>query len=286
MNADPSATSSSSATVTHACIIGHPVRHSRSPKLHGHWLETLSIPGDYGFADVAPEDVEGFIRGLRASGYAGANVTVPHKLAALRAADRVEPEAAAIGAVNTLWYEGDVLVGGNTDVYGFLASLDQDAPGWDTGKRAIVLGAGGAARAIVYGLIGRGFAVVVVNRTLARAQELAAYFGTGVTAAGFDVLPALLPSCDLLVNSTSLGRTGSAPLPVILDGLPREAVVFDAVYVPLETPLLAEARARGNRVVDGLGMLLHQAVPGFAHWFGVRPMVTPQLRALIEADLA
>jgi shikimate dehydrogenase len=269
-----------------ACIMGHPVKHSRSPKLHGHWLSTLGIAGEYTLADVAPDDVAAFIRALGANGYAGANVTVPHKVAALGAVDRVEPEAAAIGAVNTLWFEDGRLIGGNTDSYGFLASLDQDAPGWDAHKgRAVVLGAGGAARAIVYGLIKRGLAVTIVNRTVAKAEALADYFGQGVAAAGWEALPALLPGCGLLVNSTSLGMVGSEPLPIALDGLPRGAVVFDAVYVPLETPLLAAARARGNRAVDGLGMLLHQGVPGFERWFGVRPVVTPELRTLIEADL-
>jgi len=269
-----------------ACIMGHPVKHSRSPKLHGHWLRTLGIAGEYTLADVRPDDVAVFIRALGANGYAGGNVTVPHKVAALGAVDRVEPEAAAIGAVNTLWFEDGQLVGGNTDVYGFLASLDQDAPGWDARNgRAVVLGAGGAARAIVYGLLGRGFSVAIVNRTVEKAEALAGHFGRGATAAGWGALPALLPGCDLLINTTSLGMTGSAPLPIMLDGLPREAVVFDAVYVPLETPLLAAARARGNRAVDGLGMLLHQGVPGFERWFGVRPAVTPALRAVIEDDL-
>ncbi len=266
--------------------MGHPVRHSRSPKLHGHWLRVLGIAGEYTLADVRPDDVAAFIRALGANGYAGGNVTVPHKVAALGAVDRVEPEAAAIGALNTLWFEDGQLVGGNTDVYGFLASLDQDAPGWDARHgRAVVLGAGGAARAIVYGLLRRGFSVTIVNRTVEKAEALAGYFGRGTMAAGWSALPALLPGCDLLINTTSLGMTGSPPLPIALDGLPRDATVFDAVYVPLETPLLAAARARGNRAVDGLGMLLHQGVPGFERWFGVRPAVTPELRALIEADL-
>lgn len=278
---------SSSPAVPRACIIGHPVSHSRSPKLHGHWLKTLGLPGAYGMEDVAPAEAPAFFRSLRQHGYVGANVTVPHKMTAMAAVDRIEPEALAVGAVNTLWHEGDVLVGGNTDIHGFIASLDEGAPGWDAGRRrAVVLGAGGAARAVVYGLLRRGCTVALVNRTVPAAEAVAVHFSHGVSAHGWPALPALLENCDLLVNTTSLGMAGKPPLPVALDPLPPDAVVCDAVYVPLETPLLAGARRRGNRAVDGLGMLLHQAVPGFARWFGVTPVVTPALRALIEADLA
>ncbi len=274
-------------SVPQACIIGHPVKHSRSPMLHGYWLRTLGLPGHYGMRDVPPAEIAAFLGNLRGEGLVGANVTVPHKLAALAAVKHADEAARATGAANTLWFEGDDLCGGNTDVYGFLASLDEDAPGWDARPgAAVVLGAGGAARAIVYGLLQRGFDIRLVNRTLAAAEAVAAHFGPRVGVHGFGDLPRLLPDAGLLVNTTALGMTGKPALDVALGGLKPEAVVFDAVYVPLETDLLRQARARGNRGVDGLGMLLHQAVPGFAHWFGVTPVVTRELRKLIEADIA
>jgi len=268
-----------------ACIIGHPVAHSRSPMLHGYWLEHYHLAGNYGRADVAPAEIDGFLAGLADAGYAGANVTVPHKTAAFRAAVLREPAAEATGAVNTLWFDKGRLCGDNSDVGGFLANLDEGAPGWDNGERALVLGAGGAARGIVYALRSRGLAVDVVNRTEAAAEALANYFGNGVQPFGWDRFSARLPHADLVVNTTALGMTGKPTLDLPLDGLRADGVVHDIVYVPLETTLLAEARRRGNRVVDGLGMLLHQAVPGFERWFGMRPVVTAELRALVEADI-
>ncbi len=269
-----------------ACIIGHPVKHSRSPKLHGHWLETLKLPGSYGMQDVSPERIAAFLGNLRGEGFVGANVTVPHKLAALEAVKHADKAARATGAANTLWYEGDDLCGANTDVHGFVASLDESASGWDANPGlAVVLGAGGASRAIIYGLLQRGFDIAVVNRTVSAAEAVAAHFGKRVRSSGFETLPRLLLEAAFLVNTTALGMIGKPPLEITLDGLPRDAVVCDAVYVPLETDLLRQARARGNRGVDGLGMLLHQAVPGFARWFGVTPTVTPELRRLIEADI-
>ena len=270
-----------------ACIIGHPVAHSRSPAIHRHWLAELKLEGDYVREDVPPENIASFLAGFAASGYVGANVTVPHKEAALRAVSRAEPVAAALKAVNTLWLEDDRLIGTNTDVYGFLAHLDESLPGWNTRTRtAVVLGAGGAARAVVYGLIERGVGrLVVVNRTRTRAETLAAELDTRVTPAGFAELPQWLKETDLLVNATSLGMTGQPPLDLDLGPLKSGAAVYDIVYAPLATPLLAAARARGHPAVDGLGMLLHQAVPGFERWFGVRPKVTPALRSLVAADL-
>jgi shikimate dehydrogenase len=274
-----------SETMIRACVMGHPIAHSRSPMLHGHWLKTLGIRGTYEPADVPEADFPQFLRGLQARGFAGGNITVPHKEAAFRAVDRRDEAAAAIGAVNTVWYEDDQLVGGNTDAYGFLAHLDATLPGWDRDARhSVVLGAGGAARGIVYALRSRGLEVAVVNRTQARAEDLAAHFG-GVTAQAWRELTALLARADLLVNATSLGMSGKAPLAIDLTPLRRDAIVYEIVYVPLETALLRDARARGHRTVEGLGMLLHQAVPGFARWFGVTPPVTPELRALIEADI-
>jgi shikimate dehydrogenase len=269
-----------------AFVIGHPIAHSRSPLLHGFWLEQLCLPGSYEKIDVAPDALPAFIGGLRQAGFSGGNVTVPHKTAVMGLVDDVDEAARAIGAANTLWFEAGRLRAGNTDAFGFVANLDAEAPGWDASPgMAIVLGAGGAARAVVHGLLARGFAITVVNRTRETAAALAAHVGAGVSAHAWDALPGLLGTAGLLVNTTSLGMAGKLPLAVDLSRLRPEAVVCDIVYVPLETDLLRQARARGNRVVDGLGMLLHQAVPGFERWFGVRPTVTPALRALIEDDL-
>ena len=268
-----------------AFVLGYPVAHSRSPMLHGSWLRTLGIPGSYERAEIAPENLAAFFARLRSEGFAGGNVTVPHKVACIPHLARLDPAATAIGAVNTIWREADDLVGGNTDAAGFIANLDEHAPGWSGAGTAVILGAGGAARAAVYALRERGTAIRLVNRTRATAEALAARFGASVSAHDWAELPALLPGAGLLVNTTALGMKGQPPLAIDLAALPPDAVVYDIVYVPLETPLLAAARARGLRAVDGLGMLLHQAVPGFARWFGVTPTVTPELRALIEQDL-
>lgn len=271
-----------------AAIIGHPVAHSRSPLIHGYWLKQHSIDGDYGRLDVAPDEIETFLADFAASGLVGANVTVPHKEAAFRAAQERDPVAQALGAVNTLWLENGTLHGANTDVHGFLANLDAAEPEWARALgEAVVLGAGGAARAVVYGLINRGVdRVVVANRTLARAEALRQQFGAHVLPVDWRDLAGRLNGCRLLVNTTSLGMKGQPPLDVDLSALSPDALVSDIVYVPLETPLLKAAKARGLNTVDGLGMLLHQAVPGFERWFGLRPEVTPELRALAVADLA
>jgi len=275
-----------SETIPRACVIGFPVAHSRSPLLHGYWLETLGIAGSYERAEVPPTEFPAFLGRLRQRGYVGGNVTVPHKEAAFRAVDRRDPAAQAIGAVNTVWFEDDLMVGGNTDAYGFLAHLEASIPRWNESvATATVLGAGGAARAIAHGLVGRGVKVALVNRTVARARDLAAQHGPAAQAHGLGDLPHLLTETDLLVNATSLGMTGKAPLDLDLTPLKPDAIVYDIVYVPLVTPLLAAAAARGHRTVDGLGMLLHQAVPGFARWFGVTPAVTPDLRHVIESDI-
>ena len=276
----------SSAQGPRAFVIGHPVGHSRSPLIHGHWLEVHGLAGSYEKVPVAPEDLDGFVAGLKAAGFVGGNVTVPHKRRVLELADAVDEAADAIGAANTLWFDGDDLVAGNTDAFGFLASLDDEAPGWDgTPGAALVLGAGGAARAVIHGLLERGFEVAVVNRTLMRAVDLAEGQDEGVWAYAWEEIPQLLRAANLVVNTTTLGMAGQPPLALDLAGLKHGAIVVDIVYTPLETPLLAAARAAGHRAVGGLGMLLHQAVPGFERWFGVRPEVTPDLRALIEADV-
>jgi shikimate dehydrogenase len=272
--------------IPRACVMGHPVAHSRSPMIHGYWLATTGIAGAYDLQDVAPGLFPDFVTHLTAHGYVGGNVTVPHKEAAFRLVARRDAVAEATGAVNTLWMEQGELVGGNSDVHGFVSNLDDRVPAWDTWcRRAVVLGAGGAARAAAHGLIDRGVDVVLVNRTLERAQHVAAQFGPHVGATGFWDLAQLLPTADLLVNCTSLGMHGKPLLDVDLHMLKPDAIVTDAVYVPLETDLLAQARMRGHRVVDGLGMLLHQAVYGFHKWFGVTPTVTGELRALVENDI-
>jgi shikimate dehydrogenase len=273
------------AVTRRACVMGHAIMHSRSPLLHGYWLRTLGIAGAYELADIAPADFPDFFRNLRSRGYVGGNITKPHKQAAFELVDAREPAAEAIGAVNTVWYEGDTLIGGNTDWLGIVGSLDAIHPGWDANRGGVVvLGAGGAARAAVYGFRQRKFQIALVNRTVERAHALAAQFDS-VTAHGFDELESLLGGADVLINTTSLGQAGQPPLGADLKPLKRSAIVYDVIYVPLETELLKSARARGHRTVDGLSMLLHQAVPGFAHWFGVTPQVTAEQRALLEADI-
>ncbi|GBE43284.1 shikimate dehydrogenase [bacterium BMS3Bbin10] len=270
-----------------ACVIGWPVEHSRSPLIHGHWLRQYGIDGAYTKEAVAPDELAEFLSQLEARGFAGANVTVPHKEAALAAADREDDAARAIGAANTLWFENGRLHASNTDAYGFLANLDEGAPGWDDPKSpALVLGAGGAARAVVYALISRGFGEIrLVNRTGPRAEALAAHFDGPVQALDWDGRSGQVPGCGLVVNTTTLGMTGAARLGIDLSGAGETCVVADLVYAPLRTELLEGARALGLRTVDGLGMLLHQAVPGFEKWFGVRPRVTRALRDLVVADI-
>jgi shikimate dehydrogenase len=270
-----------------ACIMGFPVAQSRSPLIHGHWLRQHGIDGSYERVEVSAEDFENFIRNLAENGFVGGNVTVPHKEAAFALLDEADEAASAMGAANTLWLEDGRLKGANTDGFGFLANLDQAAPDWEGKRRlAVVLGAGGAARAVVHALKSRGFSrVAVVNRTVTRAAAVARLAGSAGEAYGPDEAPELLSEAGLLVNATSLGMTGKGRLYVDLSSLARSAVVTDLVYAPLETELLARARARGNTVVDGLGMLLHQAVPGFERWFGVRPEVTEELRALVVKDI-
>jgi shikimate dehydrogenase len=269
-----------------ACVIGFPVRHSRSPLIHGHWIEQYGLDAAYRREEIAPEAFGDFIAHLAERGYVGANITIPHKEAAL-AASEPDDRARAVGAANTLWYDRGRLLSTNTDVEGFTANLDACVPGWE--KRAgdaVVLGSGGSARGVIYGLIERGIARIhVINRTPERAQALQARFGAAVQPANHAALPHLLSRAALLVNTTSLGMTGQPPLPIDLAPMPRQAVVADLIYAPLETPLLAAARGHGLAVADGLGMLLHQAVRGFQLWFGVRPEVTPQLRAVVETDL-
>jgi shikimate dehydrogenase len=284
-----------------AGVAGWPVGHSLSPRLHGFWLDRHGIDGAYLPLAVAPERFESALRGLADLGFRGINLTIPHKQAALALCDDVAPLAARIGAVNTLVFEDGRIKGSNTDAFGFLENLRQGAPGWDPmAGPALILGAGGAARAVAVALLDAGAAELrLANRTDARAEALAQELGAQelgaqelgaqalggrVTAVPWPARGAALDDLALLVNTTSLGMTGQPPLELDLDLLPSDAVVTDIVYAPLETELLARARARGNPVVDGLGMLLHQARPGFEAWFGVAPEVTAELRAFVLAE--
>lgn len=268
---------------TKAFVIGHPIAHSKSPLIHGTWLEAYGVEGSYTAFDIAPEDLPDFLARIRAGEFAGGNVTIPHKEAVMALCDTVDPLARRIGAVNTLVHENGALLGRNTDYLGFLANLDAGAPGWDAAlESVIVLGAGGAARAIIVALLERGAARIdLLNRSPARAETLAAEFGPRVVPGVLEDFASRAPSAALLVNTTSIGMGGSAFENLDLAVLPPHAVVSDIVYTPLITPLLASAQARGLHIVDGLGMLLHQAAPGFEAWFGVRPVVTDALRASV-----
>jgi len=269
-----------------ACLIGWPAAHSRSPVIHHHWLRKLGIVGGYTIEAVPPDEFAQFVLHLSHHGFVGANVTLPHKEHALLLA-APDARATAVGAANTLWYEDGKLRATNTDVEGFINNLDASAPGWDRADEALVLGAGGSARAVVFGLIERGIQRIhLANRTGDRAEALAAQFGVRVEPVAWEAIAERLPRAGLLVNTTSLGMSGQSELDIDVGRLPPNAVVSDLVYVPLETPLLAAAGARGLKTADGLGMLLYQAVRGFALWFGQRPEVTAELRALVEQDLA
>ena len=268
-----------------ACLIGWPAAHSRSPLIHHYWLRTLGIAGGYVIEAVPPDEFKDFIFRLSLRGFVGANVTIPHKERAL-SLSKPDERARAVGAANTLWFADGELRSTNTDVEGFINNLDASAPGWDGCEDALVLGAGGAARAVVFGLLERGIKRVhLANRTIERARGLADQFGANVLPVAWVALGDILPRTGILVNTTSLGMKGQPPLELDVGQLPSHAVVADLVYVPLDTPLLAAGRARGLKTADGLGMLLHQAMRGFELWFGRRPEVTPELRALVEADL-
>lgn len=270
-----------------AFVIGHPINHSRSPLIHGTWLAEHGIDGSYEAIDVAPGDLPAFFDRLRRGEFAGGNVTIPHKEAVFALCDSVDPLARTIGAVNTLVVRDGKVHGTNTDCLGFLGNLDAGAPGWSDGPNdAMIIGAGGAARAVLVALRRRdGGKVHVLNRTLANAQALVAEIDGPFEAHGFDAFGALAPRLGLVVNTSSVGMHGSRFDWLDMALLPKTTLVTDIVYSPLVTPLLADAAAHGLPVVDGLGMLLHQAVPGFEAWFGVRPRVTPALRASVEATL-
>ena len=271
-----------------AFVTGYPIKHSRSPIIHGHWLNQYGLDGSYEMVEVAPEAFDGFIGDLISgkSGFVGGNVTIPHKEIAFARAQNPDAIARELGAANTLWLENGQLYASNTDGYGFIANLDAQAPGWSDGETAVVLGAGGASRAVIVALRDRGFkAVHVVNRTVERAAALAERFGDTIHAHPLDALHDAMRDATIFVNTSSLGMEGSEVPPIDFSLLDTNAVVTDIVYTPLVTPILSMAQDQGFRVVDGLGMLLHQAVPGFEKWFGVRPTVDDALRALVVADL-
>lgn len=271
-----------------AFVTGFPVKHSRSPLIHGYWLKTLGLPGSYRAHEVAPDAFAEFIRSLKdgSSGFSGGNVTIPHKELAFRFADRPDALSEELGASNTLWLEDGLLHATNTDGRGFTANLDERHPGWDRHSTAVILGAGGASRAIIQAVRDRGLKEIhVVNRTVERARELADRFGPRVHAHPAGALAEVMTGAGLFINTTSLGMDGEAAPQLDFSPLAADAVVTDIVYVPLKTPILTQAEEQGFAIVDGLGMLLHQAVPGFEKWFGKRPVVDLELRALIVADM-
>lgn len=276
-------------SLTKAFVTGFPVRHSRSPLIHGHWVDSFGIAGSYQAMEVAPADFPDFIAALKdgTSGFVGGNVTIPHKETAFALADAPDELSRELGAANTLFLSEGRLAATNTDGHGFLANLDDRAPGWDAGKgTAVVLGAGGASRAVIQALRDRGFGTIhVLNRTVERARELADRFGPKIHAAPLDACAERLAGAELFVNTTSLGMDDSDAIAIDFTTMRPGALVTDIVYVPLITPFLAQARTQGMAIADGLGMLLHQAVPGFEKWFGRRPLVTPELRQLIVSDM-
>lgn len=276
----------SSPSIPLAGVIGFPVGHSRSPRLHGHWLQRYEIAGHYVPLEVAPERLEQVLRALPQMGFRGCNVTIPHKEAVLDLADQVSDRARRIGAANTLTFSpGGQVHADNTDAHGFMANLGDGAPEMQlAGATVLALGAGGAARAVLVGLLEAGVGrILLANRTRARAEGLQAEFGDRITVIDWDTAGAAIAGADLIVNTTSLGMTGQPPLAIGFDGLHKAQVVSDLVYSPLETPLLAAARAAGAVAIDGLGMLLHQAAPGFERWFDHQPKVDAALRKAVLA---
>ncbi len=271
-----------------AGVMGWPVMHSRSPKLHNYWLQKHGLAGTYVPLGIKIEGLAAALRALPALGFSGCNLTIPHKVEALKIVDTLDPLAKRIGAANCIVVGADGSLNGfNNDGWGFIENVIDRAPGWRADAGTVVLvGAGGGARAIAVGLLDKGAKrIVLVNRTPARAEALAKQVGGPIEIAGWDERHKVLEGAATLINTTSQGMVGQPALDLSLDALPKTALVTDIVYTPLETPLLAAARKRGNPTVDGLGMLLHQARPAFKAWFGILPDVTPELRQSIEATL-
>lgn len=269
-----------------AFVAGWPIAHSRSPRIHRFWLRRYGIQGDYLAEAVPPDAADAFFSNIVRKGYVGGNVTLPHKESAFKACTVTTATATRLEAANTLWLEEGGLHGDNTDVYGFTANLDERAPEWRRGTTALVIGAGGASRAVLQALIEANFkSVIVLNRTVERAQALAAHFGEPVMAGGLERLTDVLPDADLIVNASSAGLHDGEGISIPWNAANHRAIATDLIYVPLITPFLRGASSCGLTIVDGLGMLLHQAVPGFERWFGVRPTVDAELREHIAADL-
>jgi shikimate dehydrogenase len=276
----------------HAFVIGHPIAHSRSPLVHRHWLETYGIDGTYEAIDVSPKDLAAHFSRLRSGEFVGGNVTIPLKLDAARFCSDLDANAETLGAVNTLIADKRIIHGSNTDHLGFLGNLDQNAPGWENELEiAVVIGAGGASRAVLLALARRGIEhIALLNRSPAKArllaEELGPKMGLEIDHGGLADFERFAEGAGLVVNTSAVGMHGTRFDNLSLSDLPENALVTDIVYTPLITPLLADAAARGLKTLDGLGMLLHQAVPGFEAWFGVRPEVTGALRTKVLASLA
>ena len=270
-----------------ACVIGWPIAHSRSPLIHNFWLKKYKISGSYEKVAVSPDDLVSFVQQLLYNSFCGCNVTIPHKEQVFQVVTILDSVTRKIGAVNTVYCEQGRLFGLNTDGYGFLSNLQSTISDWDSKeKTAVIIGAGGASRAIIAVLLKDGIGkIILVNRTLSRAQNLANEFGPAIEVRAMANIESCLAEADLLINTTALGMTGQPPLKFSFKNLNLDCIVTDIVYVPLETQLLKQAKLNGHRTVDGLGMLLHQAVPGFEKWFGIKPEVTSQLRELIVTDL-
>ena len=271
-----------------AGVMGMPVAHSRSPRLHNHWIAQYGLTGSYVLLPVAPQNLQAALLGLPALGFAGCNVTLPHKVSAMALVHDVDANARRIGAINTIVVRPDgTLQGFNNDGFGYIQSLLDADPAWRADAGPItVLGAGGAARAVLVALAERGATEIrLVNRSAAKAVALAAEFSAPIRAFPWESRHEALADVAMLVNTTSQGMHGNPPLDLDLSALPRHALVSDVIYVPLETPLLAQARARGNPTVNGLGMLMNQARPAFQAWFGVMPEITPELRRAMELSI-
>lgn len=268
----------------HAFVIGHPIKHSRSPLIHHKWLKGHGIHGHYDRIDVVPNDLAAFIGQIRNGQWVGGNVTIPHKQAVMAHVDHVSEDARRIGAANTLWMNDGKLLATNTDAYGFAANMDDFAPAWRTAKSSLIIGAGGASRAIVQACVSAGHQnVTVVNRTEQKAEQLAADFK--IQTAPYAPTLADVSAYDVLINTTSAGMGTIPPLPINFASARRGAIAVDIVYAPLNTPFLNAARDHGLATVDGIGMLIHQAVPGFELWFGIRPHVDTELRQMLLRDL-
>ena len=272
------------STIPVAAVLGHPINHSKSPKLHNYWLSLFNIDGYYIPLDIDPRNFENSIRALGGLGFVGANVTIPYKEKVLKIADKISDRAAIIGAANTLTFLQDgTIYADNTDGYGFLQNIKCKYNDWTAGEgTSVVFGAGGASRAILGALIEDGAnEVILANRTRSRADQLRSDFGAKIKVVDWMKVQNYLSDASTVINATSLGMDGKAELPIPLQGLKKNTLVTDIVYTPLNTPLLENAAKRGCRTVDGLGMLIHQAIPGFERWFGMKPDVSENLRKLL-----